>query len=298
MAESTLWAALESALVRDRMPGAMLLLAPSFMQLTSLVKRLISHKLCQLMSDTPCGVCQGCRWVQQDAHPDVHFIKPEDGSSGIKIEAIRDLCNHFHARPQQGLCRFVVIEKADKMTISAANALLKMLEEPPEDLFFILIAEQTETLPATILSRCQRYVAQSQITGTMDDLALASMYAEDTPRAILYQKRAVLIQAFETILTGKDSPCMLAEQWSSYELEDILWFLYLLTMQMIRMHILPRQVPAEYTKHAAMLAYTQQCSVILLFEQIDKITERLKAIKSGHGGNKTLVLETILLGYV
>ena len=102
----------------------------------------------------PCCVCRSCRKIQSNSHPDVLHIKPS--GSIIKIAQIRDLCHTLTMKPFEARLRVVVISQAQAMNPEAANALLKILEEPPESTILILTAEQTSDLLPTIVSRCQQ----------------------------------------------------------------------------------------------------------------------------------------------
>jgi len=101
----------------------------------------------------PCGVCRVCRKIKSGSHPDIIRIKPS--GQVIKIEQIRDLCLVIALKPYTAKLRVVIIDNAQTMNPAAANALLKVLEEPPDRTVFILIAENRRDLLPTITSRCQ-----------------------------------------------------------------------------------------------------------------------------------------------
>lgn len=100
-----------------------------------------------------CGTCRSCRRIDAGTHPDVRVIAPE--GSHIKIAQIRDLCNTLLAKPLEASHRVVLIKDAGRMNREAANALLKVLEEPPKGTFFVLTTSQPSELLPTVLSRCQ-----------------------------------------------------------------------------------------------------------------------------------------------
>ena len=100
-----------------------------------------------------CGLCRACRLFSQVAHPDFHWVRPE--GSSIKIRQIREIQRTAAFRPFRGGRKLMVIEQSDKMTLEAANCLLKTLEEPPPAVHFILLAPRRQYLPATVVSRCQ-----------------------------------------------------------------------------------------------------------------------------------------------
>lgn len=100
-----------------------------------------------------CGVCQPCRKTLAGAHPDVEVIAA-DGAS-LKIEQVRKLGRSIGLKPFEGRRKAYIIRDAHLMTIEAANALLKNLEEPPGYVTFILTAPGADGLLPTVVSRCQ-----------------------------------------------------------------------------------------------------------------------------------------------
>lgn len=101
----------------------------------------------------PCGSCRSCRKILSGNHPDIIRIKPS--GAYIKIDQIRDFCNTLALKPYEARVRVAIISDAHTMNPSASNALLKMLEEPPDSSILILTACQTSDLLPTIVSRCQ-----------------------------------------------------------------------------------------------------------------------------------------------
>jgi len=101
----------------------------------------------------PCGSCRSCRKIESDNHPDIIRIKP--AGPLIKIDQIRTLCQTIAMRPYEAGTRVVIISDAQAMNPAAGNALLKVLEEPPDRTILILVAAHTSDLLPTIVSRCQ-----------------------------------------------------------------------------------------------------------------------------------------------
>lgn len=104
-----------------------------------------------------CGTCRSCQQIDTRTHPDYFVIEPdrELATPQIKIEQIREIEQQIIYRPLVGDRKICMIDDADRMTIGAANALLKTLEEPPDHSLFLLISSRPASLPATIRSRCQ-----------------------------------------------------------------------------------------------------------------------------------------------
>jgi len=101
----------------------------------------------------PCGSCKSCRKVQSGNHPDIIVVEPS--GSYIKIGQIRALCHTLAMKPLEARLRVVLISDSQAMNSAAGNALLKVLEEPPDRTILILTARHPSDLFPTILSRCQ-----------------------------------------------------------------------------------------------------------------------------------------------
>ena len=110
---------------------------------------------CQNQQDgyLPCEECTNCKKINHKNHADVHVIEP-DGLS-IKKEQIRLLHEEFQKKAVESLQKVYIITNAHKMTASAANSLLKFLEEPHAGTTIILLTDQIHRMLSTILSRCQ-----------------------------------------------------------------------------------------------------------------------------------------------
>lgn len=103
----------------------------------------------------PCGSCNQCRKVLEQNHPDVEYYGGDGSRRSFHIDTIRQLRQNAWLLPGEAPCRVCVLCGAENMTDQAQNALLKILEEPPEHTVFILTAENRAMLLPTILSRVQ-----------------------------------------------------------------------------------------------------------------------------------------------
>jgi DNA polymerase III subunit delta' len=99
-----------------------------------------------------CDRCTSCQKIAGGLHPDLIWVKP-DGAF-IKLDQIRELRKRVQFRPFEGAWRIIVIASAEKLREESANALLKLLEEPPKQNVFILLVLEPQKLLSTILSRC------------------------------------------------------------------------------------------------------------------------------------------------
>lgn len=102
-----------------------------------------------------CGACPECSQISKSAHPDVSIIAPEGKALEIKIEAVRGMRREIHLKPVRGRYKVFILEKADRLNPESSNALLKVLEEPPDQSLIILLTAEPYSLLPTIISRCQ-----------------------------------------------------------------------------------------------------------------------------------------------
>jgi DNA polymerase III subunit delta' len=117
-------------------------------------------------SDThlPCNHCRSCKKIDNQAHPDMILVALPDKKKAVTISQIREMTALTAVKPNEARYRMVLISSAGHMNIQAQNALLKELEEPAENTFFILMARDTAMLLPTITSRC-RHLQFKPLTG-------------------------------------------------------------------------------------------------------------------------------------
>ena len=102
-----------------------------------------------------CEGCRACMKVLNQIHPDLKAIVPLNGSKSIKIEQIRELRQDAYIIPNEADYKVYIINPAELLTVEAQNAFIKILEEPPNNVIFILLVRSTDSLLQTILSRCE-----------------------------------------------------------------------------------------------------------------------------------------------
>lgn len=160
-------AQLERAWQHGRLSHAYIFDGPDGVGKQTTARALAALLLCEQPEQADsCGQCLSCRQLEAGTHPDCHHLAP-DGRS-IKIKQIRDLRARLAGTASYGGYTVVIIDQADSMTLEAANAFLKTVEEPQGPTCFILITTQADRLPDTIRSRAQlvRFQALSQASLT------------------------------------------------------------------------------------------------------------------------------------
>lgn len=153
-----------------RLPHALLLKGPQGTGKLDFAYRLARSLLCEMpgANSEACGNCPACHWFEQETHPDFRLLQPEalaeteEGESGsrkkpsrqISVEQVRALSDFANLSAHQGGRRVVLIHPAELMNVSAANALLKTLEEPTPNMVLLLVSHKPQQLLPTIRSRC------------------------------------------------------------------------------------------------------------------------------------------------
>ena len=141
----------------------------------------------QCTGETPgCGACPGCRTTMGRTNADVLFAATE--TSIINVDTARSLVLQEQSSPSQGLWRVIVVEDADRLGESGANALLKAIEEPPEHTVWLLCAPSPEDMIATIRSRCRHLGLRIPTAAAVADLLVREGVA--SPEVALEAARA------------------------------------------------------------------------------------------------------------
>ena len=179
----TLW---EQLLVDpEKLPHAMLFVGPEGVGKSAFAQALAARLLCEQQTERnvgiACGVCSSCIWLASGNHPDFRLVQPEDreewgggednddtsrssaaarkpGPGQIRVDQIRALEDFVFVGSHRQGRRIALLAPAEMMTPAAANSLLKILEEPPSGVYFILVSSHWRRLLPTILSRCRSVV--------------------------------------------------------------------------------------------------------------------------------------------
>ena len=151
---------LQSALRSGRIAHAYLFVGPSGVGRLAAARAFAQALQCSLGGEDACGVCGPCLKVAGGTHPDLRIITPGRIDAGgehraVVIEQVRDLKHDAQYAPYEGKWKILILEDAEQMRAEAANSLLKVLEEPPPGIVIIMLAESTEALLPTLVSRCQ-----------------------------------------------------------------------------------------------------------------------------------------------
>jgi len=235
------------------------------------------------LPDGACGRCKSCTLGAAGHHPDLLTLQV---GSSISVDQIREISHLMQNAPQQGGARVVVIPQAEKMTESAANALLKTLEEPGPQSYLLLYTAYAQQLMPTILSRCQRWDLPAQY----DEITrqwLAQQSPDPLPDFLLEFCGGAPLKALELQSSGE--ALLLAAQLKALQA-------FLQSGEGLAP--LQKQLEAQ-TELAALLYYTlrhwvgsQQLPPVEVFSRVARWCRDEQLIL---GQNKSLALTTLLL---
>jgi DNA polymerase-3 subunit delta' len=226
------WDLLCNYIKQGRIPQALLITGSSGLGKDHLANLLAFALLCENRNEKGmhCGHCHSCTLINANTHPDFISIKPDEDKSTITISQIRQIVTDTYLKPQFDSYRVIIINPADMMTIQAANAFLKCLEEPGERTVFILIAEKPSKLPATIISRCQllsltisdanalrdwlQYQGIHHNLDTCVNLVRGSILSfQQINDAALLKQRGECFNDWLAIALHKNHPAIVSEKW-------------------------------------------------------------------------------------
>ncbi len=243
------WQQIKQVADSDRLPHALLLTGAEGMGMMAFVEHLVAYVLCRDAADA--ASIQAL--LAAATHPDVRRVRPEEDGKPIKVEAIRELIAFIQLSSHNGRYKIAVLAPAEAMNRSAANALLKTLEEPPANALLVLLSHHPARLAATIRSRCQRLHFPPAETAMamawlgsrgLQTQALPTLLAlaQGAPLQVLALDEAGTLAEFRQITAdlialkhGQAEAVMMAEKWLAYEVKPLFHWLLNLFGMMVRL---------------------------------------------------------------
>ena len=178
----------------SRLHHAYIVSEPDGEKSLSLARELAAALVCSADGPVPCGICPACRKVRAGIHPDVITISRETGKDGkkkteISVNQIRAMGADAYVLPNESPRKVYIVDEAEKMNFSAQNAALKLLEEPPAGVYFLLCTPNPGSLLPTVRSRCAVFARN---TGDSEDPELRKK-ADEYLRALARGDRLALM---------------------------------------------------------------------------------------------------------
>ncbi len=155
---------LQRLIISKQFVSGYLFFGPEDIGKKTLVNLFVKSIFCfenQGTTNFPCGECKDCKNIDKKIHPGYIEINLEEDKKNISIDQIRELKERLYLTSSTGSYKIAVINQADLMSLEAANALLKLIEEPPKNSIIILITKKVENILPTIRSRTQNIIFQN-----------------------------------------------------------------------------------------------------------------------------------------
>ena len=167
------------------------------------------------------------------AHSDLRWVDP-DGQT-VRIDQVRSIGEFMYKTAQRGVAKVAVLNRADRMTVNAANALLKTLEEPSSGGFLVLVTDAPDRLPATVRSRCQRVPVFAASDAAVVEWLVAQGFDADRASAharelggapyrvleALERGDAPIRDVLDAVISGEESSLRAAENWRNEDLVEL-----------------------------------------------------------------------------
>ncbi|MFQ5824098.1 MAG: DNA polymerase III subunit gamma/tau [bacterium] len=192
VAQNHITTTLKNAIIHNRLAAAYLYSGPRGVGKTTTARIFAKAINCEEgPTPTPCNECSSCKEITASRSLDVFEI---DGASNRGIDEVRNLRENIRYAPSKGKHKIYIIDEVHMLTTEAFNALLKTLEEPPRKVLFIFATTEPHKVPATILSRCQRYdfrrIPMSEIIQQLQHICNAESITIDEEALFLIAKKS------------------------------------------------------------------------------------------------------------
>jgi len=308
---------------QNRLPHALLLAGAKGMGKQQFSQQLTAMLLCEKPDENgqACGQCKSCHLLRNNNHPD--FLSVEAVESGqIKIEQnlkkgdspqIREAVEFCNLTSNYGQYKIVQICPAEGINRNAANALLKTLEEPPEKTLLLLICHNRMQLLPTIRSRCQlidfsrpdqhltKQWVEQHLEKQMIDADLLLYLSNGAPLAALtlaekWETRTVIFQDFKLLLSTKEEPLALVENWLKQETKQLLAWLISWTEDLIRIKLMTQHIFNQDLAET-LFKIADQFQIQTLFSILELELESWRILLSTSNVRPQGLLETITISW-
>lgn len=310
------WRWFDNATSAGRLPQAMLLTGGAGLGKRMFARQLVRHLLVDADDVDPAQRENRLHQLEAGSHADFRQLSPLEGKQGISVEQVRDLTAKAMLTSRYGGARVILIEPAEKMNSSAANALLKCLEEPPIGTVFILVSDQPARLPITIRSRCQNvnfaapstnvamsWLSQQGIESGDASLALA-LVGNGPLKAIKLLEEGVvdefrqLSAGLDSLIEAKSNPVsvaasVLSDARDADKARLLCDWLSLLVNQSLKVNLQVESSSAAISLSPTMMAFSKAVALTDFFQYLERISAA-KISVSGNG-SPILAIESILV---
>ena len=288
------WQLIADLMAANRLPHALLFHGEPDIGKFHFAQVLAETVLCSSQAVSACGFCKQCALSKGGFHPDLLILEPDGAGNNIKIDAVRELIQFLSKTSLQGGWKVIIINQAEKLNTNAANALLKVLEEPSRNTLLILVCSDLSRMMATVKSRCRQIPfprpTASDAKSWLSDVITANENLEQLLEAASWRPLRALRLASEgwskknielqhqwlSVIDGSLSPLECAAECCQIEGEQAFDWLYYQVAGLIRSARSPRERR-------------------LYFRFIDRLGEAKQLVQGNSNPNKQLLWEELML---
>ena len=308
------WQQVSQMLQQQRLPHALIIGGVPGLGKLTFARRLAAALLCQqMLNGSACGQCKSCQLLAANSHPDYKLMQPLEASKSILVDQVRSIQHAMATTAQQGGARVVVINGAAELNLNAANALLKQLEEPGDNSYFLLLHQWPKILLPTVLSRCQ--LLDINLPSKVDALSWLEQQlpADESAQKLLQlahggplkalqlhatksdQLRHQMLVQLTAILRGKESTLDVAQSWYKQPLEQMLswWIEWINDLIKLKMTANTAQL-ANPDIVKLLEAVAQRSHIVAIYAFLEQLTQQLNYINLRRNLNAQLVCEELL----
>ena len=237
-----------------------------------------------------CSDCQSCNLIEKQEHPDLQVIKSDEGR--ISIDTIRDSISDIHHSSFHGGKRLIIIDTVDSLSISAMNALLKTLEEPPKDLLIVLLSYHRALIPQTIRSRAKEIyfspIADEMVITYLkeqgyseDEQNMYSFLSSNHPILAMQLHTDESLVKFENFIelvdqiSKQNGQVFKPSEFKNFELLEIIYFMRIVLEDIVRLHVKGLNNDKRNKRY---MKFLQTINQELKIDRVYKVLEQLTSL--------------------
>lgn len=294
--------------LQNSLPQALLLSAPLGFGKLNLACKFAQLAFCKnLEQKLDCDYCDNCKLTLSGNYPDFLLLEPK--GKNIIVDQVRNIFDFVMQSGARSSRKIIIVKNSETLNINSANAMLKILEEPPKNTSFIFLAEKPKLLPATILSRLrkielalpdEKIVLDWLIKKGIEDAKSKLSQSQNSPLVALergqmgYVKEIAILDALEAVLNSKNTPVEIAEKIpKDLELKFFIEKTQLFLSIFFRNIILDQPIENQFKSFFEKLKtrYESQ-KLINFYAELNANTARLAT-----NPNRQLLIENILIKF-
>ena len=312
------WLQLQNMIQQQHFPHALIVGGVPGLGKLTFVNTLVAALLCQnKINDNACGHCKSCQLLAVNSHPDFKLLQPVEAGKAILVDQVRNIQHAMATTAQQGGARVVVINGASDLNLNSANALLKHLEEPGDNSYFLLIHQWPKMVLPTVRSRCQlldiakptpkqglswlqQQLSDDELTieATESLLQLANggpLKAIELHASKAQELRHQMLVELTAILRGQKNPIEVAQIWQKKPLVPMLnWWVGWLN-DLVKLKMTEDASHVSNTDIVKLLqAVAKRSDIVAIYTLLENIIQQLNFINQRRNLSPQLVCEELL----